>query len=157
LTVNKDRPQYSRQKLVNLYGDPKKNGGITFQDPKWDQMTARLALVPTTAVLVLGAYDKSIRHKQLTLIDLAKTIEDTLLTRGYLMLVDNHTRTTLASEGISHMYVIYGIRDSGEGSSELLVMDPARNETHISVGRFYNHMIVLFASRERQSRNYVGW
>lgn len=151
LTVNKDRPQLNMKQLIDRYGDPKKNGGISFQDPKWRVLVQTMAWTNSLVVEVVGT-KASGSIGQLTLIDLADTIEETLFTRGYILLVDNHTPATPISGGISHMYVLYGITATGDGGYEMLVMDPSpQHRSRVTVGTFLNHHIVLVGAVEKKA------
>lgn len=158
LALHKDRPQYSRQKLVNLYGNPKTGGGISFQDTKWGDLVRDLRIVNSSPVLIVGTLKPGPKNSQLTLVEFAETIENRLLSHGYLLLVDNHTPTTMARSGISHMYLISGIRDGSGGGYEILVMDPSpKKRKIISPAELRDHHIALFSSLERSAPNYVGW
>jgi hypothetical protein len=152
LTVNKDRPQLNMKQLVDRYGDPKLNGGITMTDPKWEQLRANLRWTNSTIALIVAATNTNNREKQLTLIELADTIEETLFTRGYILLVDNHTPGTAITKGISHMYVVYGITQLSGGGYDMLVMDPSpQNRTRVTVGTFLNHHIALIGCYEKKA------
>ena len=152
LTVNKDRPQLNMKQLIDRYGDPKKNGGISFQDSKWTDLMKAMRWTNSLIVQVVGTKAAGSSGSQLTLIELADTIEETLFTRGYILLVDNHTPGTPLSQGISHMYVVYGITQTGDGGYEMLVMDPSpKHLSRVTVGTFLNHHIALIGALEKKA------
>ena len=151
LTVNKDRPQLNMKQLIDRYGDPKKNGGISFQDPKWKELVKTMAWTNSLIVQIVGTKAPG-STSQLSLVDLADTVEETLFTRGYILLVDNHTPGTPISQGISHMYVVYGVTQTGDGGYEMLVMDPSpQHRSRVTVGTFLNHHIVLIGTLEKKA------
>jgi hypothetical protein len=159
LALNPDRPQYSLQKLVNKYGDPKLKGGITFQNPtKWFDLMRDLGIKNGNPVEIVGQLKPGAPGSQLTLVQLAQTIEERLTRFGYMLLVDNHTPTGVLRAGVSHMFVVYGIRDAGSGY-EILVMDPSPKHLKIiSPGDVLSHHIVIFCAEEEQRwRTFAGW
>lgn len=150
LAVNKDRPQLNLKQLVDRYGDPKKDGGISFQDEKYERLRSDLRWTNSSHVdVVLRLGPSRGGRKQLTLPGFAKEVEDALFRRGYLLLVDNHTPGSIISEGVSHMYVVYGVVDLRSGGHELLVMDPSSSSRkRLSVAAFVDHHIALLGTYE---------
>jgi len=152
LAVTPDRPQLNLKQLVDRYGDPKKKGGISFQDAKFAQLSKDLRWAATHHVDVVLKLDPKRRVRQLDLDGFAAEIEEALNVRGYLLLVDNHTPGSLISNGISHMYVVHGIIHF-DGGHRLLVMDPAPDGglRRPSVAEFAGHHVAMIGTLERMS------
>lgn len=147
--VHPDRPQKNLKELVERYGDRKKDGGISFQDEGYERLRKDMRWANTFAVEVVLLPPKK-RGLELTLTEFADTVEATLFDRGYQLLVDNHTPGTPLSQGISHMYVVFGVSSPASGGHELLVMDPSPSQRkRVSVAEFIGHHVALIGTLEK--------
>ncbi len=132
-------PQAARRSLRRS----KKDGGISFQDQKYEQLRIDLRWTNTYHVR-RGAHRRSGRM-QLTLPGFAAEVADALHARGHILLVDNHTPGTIVFSGdLAHVRGAWcrqrerrRARAIGDGS---LV---ERADYRISVAEFVDHHIAM--------------
>jgi hypothetical protein len=137
LTVNKNRPQLNQQQLIERYGNPEKEGSISFKDDKWLELVEDMRLTNSYVVTPKKFEDKPPAERDNALRaqerEYKKGVEHYLKEHGYLLLVFNHTRSRVRGF-ISHMVVVFGTKTK-DNRLTLTVMDPTQGAFAASASR----------------------